>query len=598
MSRRSERLLVTTAIEETWSDTKPLLFLGEWCRLFQRRARWSALDAAVVPYHWNDRRKLEKDYQYLFDLYLQLLPELAAKLNEIHGTDRSCRYWRILVGPWLGYFVQMYFDRWESIRRATAENLVSGSVVLTVEDSALVPRTMSEFIPLFLGDPWNHHICASILPSFGVRLEQKPVGSAYRPPVRAIGNVRSRLKHRIADRCSRFVGRLVRDDAVVMYETYLPWRQQLQLSRRLNQMPQYWRAGPPPRVPASSAARAWCLGGEGNSPFEAALRAVIPTQIPSVYLEGYSKLVGQTNELPWPKAPRVIWTSSAHIADDGFKAWAAAKVETNSALVIGQHGGHFGIGRWNFHEDHEMTICDRYLSWGWSEPAQRRVVPIGQLKVKRSLPVHHASQPDALLVTGEVPRYSYWMYSIMVAGQYLDYLEDQYAFLDALPPQIRERIVIRLYPTDSGRPYWDQSSRMRQRLSGVRFDDGRVPMEELVRRSRLYIATYNATTFLESITMNVPTVIFWDPKYAELRDSAVPYFEELRSVGVFHITPASAARHVKTIWDDVGSWWNSALVREAVRRFRVRYADASDHLVHRLAAVLREVGRDSRAAQQ
>lgn len=587
------RLLVTTAIEETWSYAEPVLFLGEWCRLFERRAHWSALDAEVLPYHWDDREKLEADYAYLSALNKKLVNELGAKLNEIHGVKHSARYWRILVGPWLGYFTQMFYDRWESIRQASEHDL-SASIVLTGNETDLVPRDMSDFIRLFLGDAWNHRIYALILRDTVVRLIEKPAtesasGSPYDRST--VINSRSGRKGAVKRWLSRVAASLARDNDVFMTNTYLPRGHEVSLYRRFGQAPQHWDAEPAPSADVNWDARTWPLGTDTYSGFEAALRAMIAQQIPTIYLEGYAGLMQHVNTLRWPRSPRLIWTSNSHIADEVFKAWAAGKADAGAPLVIGQHGGHFGVGRWNFLEDHEMAICDRYLSWGWSEPTQPQVVPVGQLKAKRPLKVDHASQSNAMLVTCEVPRYSYWMYSIVVAGQYLNYLEDQYAFIDALPANIREQIVVRLYHTNWAAPAWSHGARMRKRLDGVRFDDGRSPIDDLIGRSRMYISTYNATTFLESMTMNVPTVIFWNPKFWELRDSATPYFEDLRRVCVFHDTPASAARHVAAVWDDVNGWWNHPEVRESVRRFMARYTSLPDDLLDRVKHALLDTTR-------
>ena len=76
-----QRVLCTTAKENTWPDDEPVLFLGEWCRRHSRKTHWSRMDAVVLPYHWDDRAKLYKDYLYLCDLHERLLRELAVKLN-------------------------------------------------------------------------------------------------------------------------------------------------------------------------------------------------------------------------------------------------------------------------------------------------------------------------------------------------------------------------------------------------------------------------------------------------------------------------------------------------------------------------------------
>ena len=73
-----KRFLVTTALEETWPNDPetPVLFLGEWCRIYSRRERWSKMNAEVLPYHWNDSHKLYNDYKYLSDFYEITLQDL------------------------------------------------------------------------------------------------------------------------------------------------------------------------------------------------------------------------------------------------------------------------------------------------------------------------------------------------------------------------------------------------------------------------------------------------------------------------------------------------------------------------------------------
>ena len=120
MDRTIKRLLITTANESTWpSDVnEPVLFLGDWCCLYSRKKLWQNLDFEIVPYHWDNRKKLRDDYKYLTDVYEQILVKLTDKLNKIHGTSFRLSYWRILIGPWLGYFVQIIFDRWYMLKYA------------------------------------------------------------------------------------------------------------------------------------------------------------------------------------------------------------------------------------------------------------------------------------------------------------------------------------------------------------------------------------------------------------------------------------------------------------------------------------------------
>jgi len=590
------RFLVTTALEETWPAADvPILFLGEWCRLYSRKSEWEKRDAVVATYHWDDRVKLFADYQYLQDFYERLLNDLTNQLNQIHNVNYSVRYWRILIGPWLGYFTQMLFDRWTSIQQAIGQYELSGTIVMSGQDETFVPNDMADFNRLYVKDEWNHQLYAAILQKYTTVLsitrasqrEESLIFTTARPVV----TWKSRLKRVLMDWYAKVIILFARDQDAFFLTTYLPtFRDEMRLQLSLGQAPQRWNSVSAVKVAVDESQRQWVVAGENRSAFEACARAMIPQQIPVVYLEGYDQLVVQTTDLPWPKQPKVIWVSNSYSVDDVFKAWAAKKVEHGSPLVIGQHGGHYGMGRWSFSENHETAISDCYLSWGWEESWKPKIKSVGQLYAKRPLDVRHAVQPGALLVTCTMPRQSYHMYSTFVSSQWLDYFNDQCVFIQSLPITIRDALTVRLFRHDYG---WDQVSRWRDLFPDLCLDNGNSNITDLIRNSRLYISTYNATTYLESFAMNVPTVIYWNPNHWELRDSAIPYFESLKSVGIFHETPEIAARHVAAIWDDVEAWWSSAEVQEVLVRFKRHYCYCPDNMLDRIKTVLLDVIADS-----
>lgn len=583
------RFLITTALEETWRDDEPVLFLGEWCRKFSRKDKWSSMDAEVLPYHWDDSVRLYEDYQYLQEFHERLLQGLTKQLSQIHKVEHSKRYWRILVGPWLGYFTQMLFDRWTSIMQARERYDLSETIVLTGMEDSLVPNDMRDFRPFYPADEWNHYLYGVILEEYTavpcIHKSRSAAGFERRsesPPPMA-----RNIKQSVLAGYSKAAGLLARDTDAFFIATHLPQKDELMLNRRLGQVPQFYRKVPPAHTPIDSKRRQWAIEGEPQNEFESCARSLIPRQIPAVYLEGYNSLLRQVAELGWPRRPKLIMTSNAYSEDDVFKAWAADKVERGSPLVICQHGGHYGIGRWSFTEEHEIDISDRFLSWGWDDPAQPKLYPLGQLNSRKSRRgVRYSKRPGAMLVTTTVPRYCYRLYSVMVSRQWLDYFEDQCDFVAGLPAHIRDALTVRLYQEDYG---WEQADRWLDRFPDIRLDEGFSEIDDLIRQSRLYISTYNATTYLESISMNMPTVIYWNPEHWELRDSAAPFFDDLSLAGIFHGTPESAARHVNEIWDDVDTWWGSVNVQKARGRFMDNFCRAPDDLVGSVENALRQI---------
>jgi putative transferase (TIGR04331 family) len=530
------------------------------------------MDAEVASYHWDDRGKLYRDYCKLSALYERILVEVADRLNEIHHVNHSLRYWRILIGPWLGYFIQMVFDRWEMIQSAVKHYKISGARVIDDDLSRLVPNDMDDFHRLFLSDQWNQAIYGYLLEHWTeVNCEHVTSHSPASATIDASYpqvNIKRRIKRFIARIANKILAAWVRQDEAFFIGDYLPLLQSLALQCRLGQIPRLWRMIATPSVAGNSESRRWLLRDSSSNIFEQALRTLIPLQMPTAYLEGYGDLKKQVTRLPWPQCPRFIFTSNSYIADEVFKAWAAEKVEASIPFIIGQHGGSYGIALWSFAEDHQLAISDAWLSWGWEDISNSKIKPVGNLKmIGRRL----RWDPDgyALLVEMAVPRYSYHMFSGTVASQWLGYFDDQSRFVDAMPQNLREKLLVRLYSQDRG---WCVKQRWQDRFPKIRLDEGVKPIASLVKKSRLYISTYNATTFLESLAMNIPTIMFWNQKHWELRTSAQPYFDRLQEVGIFHETPESAAAKVVEVWDDIYHWWHQSKIQEARLYFCNRFS--------------------------
>jgi putative transferase (TIGR04331 family) len=550
------------------------------------------MNAEVIPYHWDDRNKLYSDYQYLNIIYENMLKALTNQLNEIHSVDHSLRYWRILIGPWLAYFIQMVFDRWSMLNSAFKSYDINCCKILLTVDNTFIPKDHDEFNNMCIDDNWNEMIYGQLLKEYRkdhidfeyITIKNDQVENTYRDNG-LIRSSLSSLKQSLLSAINKYKYWMNSSDDYFLIKTYLPSAIEDELLLRLGQKPKLWETPQIPKIEANMGMRKWII--DKYSEFDEFLNVIgrmIPFHIPTAYLEGYNSLVNLIENLTWPKKPKCIFASNGIQTLDLLKAWAAQKTENGTALIIGQHGGHYGIGLWSFEEDHEISISDRYLSWGWSDPDQPKVYPVGQIKNVRPLGINHAEQSKLLLVTNVDSRYSYRMYSYTVSSQWLEYLEDQFIFTENLSPMILNEMTVRLYPTDYR---WCQEKRWSDRFPNLTLDVGRKNINELITKSRVFVSTCNGATYLETFTMDIPTVIFWNPKHWEIRNAAIPYFDELKQVGIFHETPESAAIHVSEVWDDIYSWWKSKPVRNALDQFKSQYCNIDCNLAGNIEAELR-----------
>jgi putative transferase (TIGR04331 family) len=585
-----KRFLITTALEQKISTNQPLLLLGEWCKPFSKKNKFKNLNIKVLPYHWDDRSKLHRDYLYLDALYEKLLIELTFKLNKIHDTQHKTRYWRILIGPWLGYFLQIAFDRWSSIQSAIKNFELSGAYVLTFEEHLLTPNSMQHFIQLINSDEWNSFIYSYIIKNYTTVncfkqtakynvIKERSIHQSQLFPV---------IKEKIYDSINYILRWFQKEKDAFFINTYLSKKSLILLSLKFFQIPifNHKKFLDNFDIKIEKKKRQWILERGNSNNFEIFVRSIIPKQIPIIYLEGYNYLNKKVSSLFWPSKPKVIFTSSSYSDDDLFKLYAAKKTEEGTSLVVGQHGGGIGTHLFAFYEKHQIDICDLYLSWGWTDNIRQNIKSVGILKEKTQRK-NHASQSKIILLALRLPSQSYHIYSAPIASQLLSYFIDQCKFINTLNTQIKDNLIVRLRQIEKN--YEPSTERWVAEFPDITFDDGSSNINKLLDKSRLCISTYNATTFLETFSMNVPTVMFWNPNHWELREPAKTHFNKLKEVGVFHETPESAARHVNMIWQDVNAWWNSKVVKDAIFSFKNNYCKQSNYLVDQIYSHLKNV---------
>ena len=359
----------------------------------------------------------------------------------------------------------------------------------------------------------------------------------------------------------------------------------ISLAFKLRQLPlSALRFAHPPATPPDTRLRQWALASNSTDLFVTALGQSVAAYLPTCFLEGYERNVGIAQRFGFSLQPEVIMTANSFSSDDLWKLWAGNQVEQGARLVVSQHGGHYGIGAWSSSLKHEVAISDRYLSWGWSDSRELKIYPAPATKLIGLRRGRSSADGRCLQVLNSIPRQSSHLITGPVGPQFADYLADQQRFVSALSAEVRESLTIRLSPYDYG---WDVSERWSSTHPEITVEPGRQAMSGLLKDVRLFVGTYNATSFLESISLGIPTVTFWDPEFWEVSDDARPFLLRLRQAKVLFEDPRACAEHVNEIWGNVPKWWGSKNVQAAVSTFSHRYAYVGSEPIAELAEALK-----------
>jgi putative transferase (TIGR04331 family) len=560
-------ILVTTALEETFpQNTKDeVLFLGEWCKIYSKKDYWSKFNSKTLNYHWDDRDKLYLDYQYLTGIYEKYLFILSEQLNLIHGEGHSLRYWRIIIGPWLRRFIDIVFDRHATINKAIIDHNIDKVYAVNVDFSDTVPVDMHDFNQLSISDEWNHFI-------YSFLIEKTQCNTIN------IGNS-LKIKHAVLSNntIKKISMQFNRLNDVCFYASYIERFNLLKLQLSLKQLPAFDYID---RVFIDSAYDKSIrsninLISKDIDDFESSLIELIRIQIPKSYLESYKELK-EVSLKRYTSKTKAIVTANGQYSFDDFKIWSATQVENKAKLIIAQHGGHYGTGLFSSHEEHEIKISDRYFSWGW-EDDNSKVIPMPANKLAGK--INGNPNGDILIVIMNMPRYHYLTYSVPISTQYLSYLNQLISFVSSAKKEVREYIKIRTY-------HQDYNWCVRDRI----YDSGLVDIvdndpklvksfKDRLQDCRLYIATYNATTFLETFAFDFPTLIFFNSEYWELNSNAKKYFDKLEQVGILHYSEKSLNIKLMQIYKDPMDWWMGVEVQKAKDDFCLQFASTSNTFV-------------------
>lgn len=584
------RYLITTADERTWKFDRPVIFLGEWCRLYDRKHIWQDMDAIVAAPYGLGRAQKDADHAEARRLEEELFPILCDALNQHHGTRHDPRFWRIVLGHWLRRYVDVILNRVKALDQCLRAHQLSGTTAFDDKHYLLATMDSNAAVWTFTDDRWSGALYVRILNLLGVTnipvevlASEESEGFRWNPAAAKVS-----LKRQVLRWGYRQMGKLAamaaRESDAFLINSYLPKKEEIKLQLALGQVPQLWASPQLKTTIKPDRALRQRLSeqiarGTSDSLF-GIMSALIFELLPVCYLEGFAELTETAQRLRWPKRPRFIFTSNNFDTDEVFKFWTATKIEFGFKYVTGQHGNNYGTYR-HMHPSIEESTADKFLTWGWEDGLPQHT-PAFILKTAGCKAETHNPNGGLLLI--EDMRYQ-CLDTWDRAREFETYFVDQVTFVDRLQKTPRQCLTVRVHPAYIYLKSFDLA-RWRDFDQNIKIVAGEVSIRQLVSQSRLIVHGYDSTGILETLSQNIPTLAFWQNDFDHLRESAKPYYQLLVDAGIVHLSPESVAAKINEVWSDVEGWWAQSAVQEARKQFCNRYARVSQYPVRDLKKLL------------
>ena len=571
------RLLVTTALESTWSSTDEILFLGEWCKMYDRKEQWVNLNYSVAPFHWDDREKLKRDYDYLELLHKRFIVALTDTLNNYHKVNYSLRYWQILLDPWLLTYISVLFDHWECIR-ALFEDENNNELKTILPNSTehwKPPYSYSEFASELFFDEWHYRVFSRIIGTYYkdrcmISRMDMPSNNKFGDTLNIIEKVSWRRA--IVNYIDYFVGKVKSNYKIVFLESNFNLFSFIKINVLVGQIPRFFnneffsdkgRMDNKCEDYEKSSRNGVTINMKVNSLFEEFIFHEIVENIPCVLIEKYKILNDHVSKINIKT--KAIVTAGTHWSNPVAKAWMAEQINHHVKLVILEHGGAFPAFKHIFNveediSDHRITWVTPYHKKHIKLPPSKLVSLFGWWANKAW---RHPFRTSCSIIGFEVTRYVNRVGFSPMSSQYLSAFDSIMMFYKYLNPDIKKCVLVVPY-TNLG---WNTRKRFQDLLGNDRvFSD--MSMSSVHNRSKIIICTYPETTFSEAMASGVPTILFFSKEIYERNEVVRPLLDLLSDSKIVFYNPTEAALHLNSIWDNPFRWWNSSKVIKARNEFK------------------------------
>jgi putative transferase (TIGR04331 family) len=510
------------------------------------------------------------------DCYELYLERLVNHLNYVHKTSHDAKYWEILIGPWLLYFV------WHIDCVFFGDTSLAEKSKKT-ESDLYVPYDLFSFMsPLDLED-------CSVGINFPLQNNVETSERSFKcfrtpHPEETIWKI-------LFKKVYAYIYRLISVRAnVVLAAPYFSLLKQFEIAllSRFRVVPFLSNDIDDVSLALNFENRKW---HEARTVFDNDLDAILDKlvvqRIPYVHLEGYLSLLKKLP--PLSTNLKVICSAVGWHHDELLKCLFARHYENGGQLVGIQHGGNpYGTGI-NPMSLEEKEIVDKYLTWGWKKNGKD--IPFISMKTSfRKKEFDSKKQKegkDILYATNSFSPHVPDGFGFPYGKDILKCFRWQHKFLKLLSLKVRDHMIVRIYPGD-----YACGNRQREQFEqlglNLRIDDNKLLMDSLLK-SKLVVLDSIVTVFFEVIAYEIPVLVFHDESMWEFDIEFEPICEEMKKVGILHVSPESAAKFLSEKVDTLEAWWNGQDVQSLVERLKSSYVRTCDDPVKMLINQLDQI---------
>lgn len=571
---------IPTDDEKYWNLKTPfVVFADRGCLRFSQKGNLKNLSYDFLPPLFSDNKDLKEKNEYLEDIKEEISSYVVDFLNRYHKLSCDVCSWNLLIHYWLSLYINEMYRCFVNVKRAKElyPNITSYGVDLS---NRIFIKDTSDFNNTLFNSPdYGMQFYTYAFNYWGIpytsierdlvqdtTCSKKTMFLSFLQEVRRIFFVKKNLyavlkKIYIKLFFSRHIDLLGID-------VYLPDAITNALRAKTNGKIKFVSSVPIKKLYKGKTEPNYILREnlfieyKGHDDFVDFVCKYILSDIPIFWLEKFY-ILNKLSKRYYPKNVANIITSTCWACNDIEKNFfREQRLNNKSKIIEVQHGGNYGLLPLN--DTFNANYVDIFYTWGWtSENSFFKRMPAGKLISLRKY--KYTDQTDILYS-------STCCYKRRLTFQFLQdgysYTKRIKLFLGALSPAIRENVVFRKYVKEFN---WEISDQIREFYPSVKLQGWDIHLYEAISKSKVFFVDNLNTTWIEAISIGIPTIMCFDIDNYVLSESAKKILEEMAQVGIFYSSPINAAKFIENSYAEIFVWWNSRKVQSVVNTIKNLY---------------------------
>lgn len=564
------------------------IFIGEWCET-------ANIDQGkIVKYNFrNDYNQLKKNKEYLDKTFKIFINILTISLNKFHSTKFDEKFWTIAIGPYLRTMLHIIFERNELINKTINQFDIDYFLKINLNNEKFIPVDSRTIDNKYVNEHfWNNKIFFQLIKQHK-NIKIKNEYTNFSLEVKKNFNIKKNKNFLSLKKLPKiffekithfytFFTFLILPKSILkmlkptlFFDKNIPNKQIFLMCIKGKKFPWNFKKifetvkdiFPISRSSQSRKLLLSTTNQKNLNDLEKIMLDIIIENLPISFLENFEKIRENFKLGTFPPRTNCIVARSWDYQPDFIKLYAAEQVSLGSKLHILQSRSGPGIvGNFSY-EEFDRQISDQYFTWGWSDNKDKKVSPYGSFAKKDKEKFEYNKNGINLLITYRLDDYSL-MYDIDVprSGDWYDYNRDLIFLYKNFNKIQKKKTVIRPRPSrfeNRQRQLWDKE------LKDYNIDT-KSNFTDLIKSSRICVSTYaDSHTYLETFHWNIPTMIYFNQSLYKLRDSAKPYFERMRKLGIFYDDPLKLSKNLEKNWENISEWW----FQDDIQNFRKEFCN-------------------------